>query len=229
MNMPTIVVVEDDPDLLEILKESLTREGYQVKTANNGIDGLKLIKDTAPDLVCLDVMMPGMDGIEVCRELRADKSLRGLPIMMLTAKGDESDVVLGLGVGADDYVTKPARPKELIARVRALLRRPRPEAEAEAEGLIAVGGLEIDEARFQVRINGEVIALTPTEYELLKALALQPGRAFTRNALLRQAGGAYVEERTVDAHIRSIRKKLGDKAELIQTIRGRGYCLIDEQ
>ena len=227
--MPTIVVVEDDPDLLEILKESLTREGYQVKTANNGIDGLKLIKDTAPDLVCLDVMMPGMDGIEVCRELRADKSLRGLPIMMLTAKGDESDVVLGLGVGADDYITKPARPKELIARVRALLRRPRPEAEAEAEELIAVGGLEIDEARFQVRINGEVIALTPTEYELLKALALQPGRAFTRNALLRQAGGAYVEERTVDAHIRSIRKKLGDKAELIQTIRGRGYCLIDEQ
>ena len=227
MNMPTIVVVEDDPDLLEVLKESLAREGYQVKTANNGIDGLKLIKDTAPDLVCLDVMMPGMDGIEVCRELRADKSLRGLPIMMLTAKGDESDVVLGLGVGADDYVTKPARPKELIARVRALLRRPRPEAEAEE--LIAVGGLEIDEARFQVRINGEVIALTPTEYELLKALALQPGRAFTRNALLRQAGGAYVEERTVDAHIRSIRKKLGDKAELIQTIRGRGYCLIDEQ
>lgn len=229
MNMPTIVVVEDDPDLLEVLKESLAREGYQVKTANNGIDGLKLIKDTAPDLVCLDVMMPGMDGIEVCRELRADKSLRGLPIMMLTAKGDESDVVLGLGVGADDYITKPARPKELIARVRALLRRPRPEAEAEAEELIAVGGLEIDEARFQVRINGEVIALTPTEHELLKALALQPGRAFTRNALLRQAGGAYVEERTVDAHIRSIRKKLGDKAELIQTIRGRGYCLIDEQ
>lgn len=227
MNMPTIVVVEDDPDLLEVLKESLAREGYQVKTANNGIDGLKLIKDTAPDLVCLDVMMPGMDGIEVCRELRADKSLRGLPIMMLTAKGDESDVVLGLGVGADDYVTKPARPKELIARVRALLRRPRPEAEAEE--LIAVGGLEIDEARFQVRINGEVIALTPTEYGLLKALALQPGRAFTRNALLKQAGGAYVEERTVDAHIRSIRKKLGDKAELIQTIRGRGYCLIDEQ
>lgn len=166
MNMPTIVIVEDNPDLFEILKESLTREGYQVKTANNGIDGLKLIKDTAPDLVCLDVMMPGMDGIEVCRELRADKSLRGLPIMMLTAKGDESDVVLGLGVGADDYITKPARPKELIARVRALLR---------------------------------------------------------------QAGGAYVEERTVDAHIRSIRKKLGDKAELIQTIRGRGYCLIDEQ
>ena len=229
MNMPTIVVVEDDPDLLEVLKESLAREGYQVKTANNGIDGLKLIKDTAPDLVCLDVMMPGMDGVEVCRELRADKSLRGLPIMMLTAKGDESDVVLGLGVGADDYVTKPARPKELIARVRALLRRPRPEAEAEAEELIAVGGLEIDEARFQVRINGEVIALTPTEYGLIKTLALQPGRAFTRNSLLRQAGGAYVEERTIDAHIRSIRKKLGDKAELIQTIRGRGYCLIDEQ
>ena len=110
MDMPNIVVVEDDPDLLLVLKESLSREGYLVQTANNGVDGLKLIKETAPDLVCLDIMMPGMDGIEVCRELRAEKSLQGLPIMMLTAKGDESDVVLGLGVGADDYIVKPARP-----------------------------------------------------------------------------------------------------------------------
>ena len=225
MDMPNIVVVEDDPDLLLVLKESLSREGYQVQTANNGVDGLKLIKETAPDLVCLDIMMPGMDGIEVCRELRADKDLQGLPIMMLTAKGDESDVVLGLGVGADDYIVKPARPKELIARVRALLRRPRLDSQDDQEDLIKVGSVEIDEIRFQVRLDGEVLPFTPTEYQLLKALAMKPGRAFKRNELLKQAGGGYVEERTVDAHIRSIRKKLGDKAELVQTVRGRGYCL----
>jgi len=220
-----IVVVEDDPDLLEVLRETLAREGYLVHTADNGLDGLRLIKKLSPDLVCLDLMMPGMDGIEVCRELRADKNLQGLRIMMLTAKGDESDVVLGLGIGADDYVIKPARPKELIARIRALLRRPRIEAAAEEEALIKIGPLEIDDVRFQVRLSGTILSFTPTEYQLLKALALKPERAFTRSELLKQAGGAFVEERTVDAHIKSVRKKLGDHAEMIQTVRGRGYTL----
>ena len=212
-----IVVVEDDPDLLEVLRESLAREGYVVSTASNGLEGLRLIREISPDLVCLDLMMPGMDGIEVCRELRADKNLQGLPIMMLTAKGDESDVVLGLGIGADDYVIKPARPKELIARIRALLRRPRVDASPEEEALIKIGPLEIDDVRFQVRLSGTILSFTPTEYQLLKALALKPERAFTRNELLKQAGGAFVEERTVDAHIKSVRKKLGDHAEMIQT------------
>ncbi|MDE0891792.1 MAG: response regulator transcription factor [Planctomycetota bacterium] len=220
-----IVVVEDDPDLLEVLRETLAREGYLVHTADNGLDGLRLIKKLSPDLVCLDLMMPGMDGIEVCRELRADKNLQGLRIMMLTAKGDESDVVLGLGIGADDYVIKPARPKELIARIRALLRRPRIEAATEEEALIKIGPLEIDDVRFQVRLSGAILSFTPTEYQLLKALALKPERAFTRTELLKQAGGAFVEERTVDAHIKSVRKKLGDHAEMIQTVRGRGYTL----
>lgn len=220
-----IVVVEDDPDLLEVLRETLAREGYLVHTADNGLDGLRLIKKLSPDLVCLDLMMPGMDGIEVCRELRADKNLQGLRIMMLTAKGDESDVVLGLGIGADDYVIKPARPKELIARIRALLRRPRIEAATEEEALIKIGPLEIDDVRFQVRLSGTILSFTPTEYQLLKALALKPERAFTRSELLKQAGGPFVEERTVDAHIKSVRKKLGDHAEMIQTVRGRGYTL----
>jgi DNA-binding response OmpR family regulator len=220
-----IVVVEDDPDLLEVLRETLAREGYLVHTADNGLDGLRLIKKLSPDLVCLDLMMPGMDGIEVCRELRADKNLQGLRVMMLTAKGDESDVVLGLGIGADDYVIKPARPKELIARIRALLRRPRIEAATEEEALIKIGPLEIDDVRFQVRLSGTILSFTPTEYQLLKALALKPERAFTRSELLKQAGGAFVEERTVDAHIKSVRKKLGDHAEMIQTVRGRGYTL----
>ena len=220
-----IVVVEDDPDLLEVLRETLAREGYVVSTASNGLEGLRLIREISPDLACLDLMMPGMDGIEVCRELRADKNLQGLRIMMLTAKGDESDVVLGLGIGADDYVIKPARPKELIARIRALLRRPRIEAATEEEALIKIGPLEIDDVRFQVRLSGTILSFTPTEYQLLKALALKPERAFTRSELLKQAGGPFVEERTVDAHIKSVRKKLGDHAEMIQTVRGRGYTL----
>jgi len=225
MSQPRLIVVEDDPDLLEVLRESLSREGYQVLTANNGLDGLNLIKQTRPDLVCLDVMMPEMDGIEVCRELRADKEFGAMPILMLTAKGEESDVVLGLGVGADDYVVKPARPKELVARVRALLRRRQSGSSDGRAALLAVGPLEVDEERFEVRVNGEVLPFTPTEFHILQALAKKPGRAFKRSELLEQVGGVFVEERTVDAHVKSIRNKLGEHASLLQTIRGRGYSL----
>jgi len=225
MSQPRLIVVEDDPDLLEVLRESLSREGYQVLTANNGLDGLNLIKQTRPDLVCLDVMMPEMDGIEVCRELRADKEFGAMPILMLTAKGEESDVVLGLGVGADDYVVKPARPKELVARVRALLRRRQSGSSDGRAALLAVGPLEVDEERFEVRVNREVLPFTPTEFHILQALAKKPGRAFKRSELLEQVGGVFVEERTVDAHVKSIRNKLGEHASLLQTIRGRGYSL----
>jgi DNA-binding response OmpR family regulator len=225
MSRPRLIVVEDDPDLLEVLRESLSREGYQVLTASNGVDGLNLIKQTRPDLVCLDVMMPEMDGIEVCRELRADKEFGAMPILMLTAKGEESDVVLGLGVGADDYVVKPARPKELVARVRALLRRRQPDDSGGHATLLTVGPLEIDEERFEVRISGEALPFTPTEFHILQALAKKPGRAFKRTELLEQVRGVFVEERTVDAHVKSIRSKLGEHASLIQTIRGRGYSI----
>ncbi|MCH2107627.1 MAG: response regulator transcription factor, partial [Planctomycetes bacterium] len=152
MSATRLVVVEDDPDLREVLKESLSREGYEVFAAEDGVLGLELVHEVQPDLVCLDVMMPGKDGIEVCRELRADSRFRKLPILMLTAKGDESDVVLGLGIGADDYLVKPARPKELVARVRALLRRGKAEAEEVGASVIQAGSMEIDEERFEVRV-----------------------------------------------------------------------------
>ena len=228
MGAARLVVVEDDPDLLEVLRETFVREGYEVLVADDGLRGLELIRRERPDLVCLDVMMPGMDGIEVCRELRADDAFRGLPILMLTAKGEESDVVLGLGIGADDYVVKPARPKELVARVRSLLRRRERVAAGEAGKVLRVGVLEVDEERFEVRIDGSALSLTPTEFHILQTMARRPGRVYRRAELLGQEGSsAYAEERTVDAHVRSIRQKLGECAELVETVRGRGYRVTD--
>ena len=228
MSVARLVVVEDDPDLLEVLRESFAREGYEVLVAEDGLRGLELIREVRPDLVCLDVMMPGMDGIEVCRELRADGDFQGLPILMLTAKGEESDVVLGLGIGADDYVVKPARPKELVARVRALLRRRSKEVAGESVAVLRVGILEVDEERFEVRVDGTQVSFTPTEFHILQALAKKPGRVFRRTELLEQAtGGSFADERTVDAHVKSIRQKLGENADLVETVRGRGYRLME--
>jgi DNA-binding response OmpR family regulator len=228
MSIPRLVVVEDDPDLRDVLRESLTREGYEVFVAADGIEGLALIREARPALVCLDVMMPGKDGIEVCRELRADSEFSALPILMLTAKGDESDVVLGLGIGADDYMIKPARPKELVARVRALLRRGSVASGDCVEPVLEIGPLAIDEERFEIRLNGEVVKMTPTEFQILQTLAKKPGRVFRRSELLRgPSGSSYSDERTVDAHVRSIRQKLGVDGDLVQTVRGMGYRIMD--
>jgi len=230
MSLARLVVVEDDPDLRDVLRESLAREGYEVFTAADGVEGLAVIRDVRPDLVCLDVMMPGKDGIEVCRELRAEAEFNKLPVLMLTAKGDESDVVLGLGIGADDYMVKPARPKELVARVRALLRRGKVGAEEAAPLVLRVGPMEIDEERFEIRLNGATVKMTPTEFQILQLLAKKPGRVFRRSELLRGPSGAsFSEERTVDAHVRSIRQKLGSDGELVQTVRGMGYRIVDER
>ena len=229
MSIARLVVVEDDPDLRDVLRESLTREGYVVSVASDGVEGLALIRETRPALVCLDVMMPGKDGIEVCRELRADAEFRALPILMLTAKGDESDVVLGLGIGADDYMVKPARPKELVARVRALLRRGSVSSADGSAPVLEVGPMTIDEERFEVRVNGEAVQMTPTEFQILQTLAKKPGRVFRRSELLRGPSGAsFSDERTVDAHVRSIRQKLGSDGELVQTVRGKGYRIMDD-
>jgi len=228
MTIARLVVVEDDPDLREVLRESLAREGYEVLTAGDGVEGLALVRESQPDLVCLDVMMPGKDGLEVCRELRADEEFKALPILMLTAKGEESDIVLGLGLGADDYMVKPARPKELVARVRALLRRRTAEAEGNAAPVLRLGALEIDEDRFEVRVNGSVTPMTPTEFQILRILSMKPGRVFRRAELLRgSAGASFADERTIDAHVRAIRKKLGDYADLVQTVRGMGYRITE--
>ena len=229
MSIARLVVVEDDPDLRDVLRESLTREGYEVFAAANGVEGIALIREIRPDLVCLDVMMPGKDGIEVCRELRADSEFSGLPILMLTAKADESDVVLGLGIGADDYMVKPARPKEFVARVRALLRRRLATSGEDSAPVLRVGILTVDEERFEIRVNGELVQMTPTEFQILQTLAKKPGRVFRRSELLRgPSGSSYSEERTVDAHVRSIRHKLGPNSEFVQTVRGKGYRIMDE-
>jgi len=225
MSVARLLVVEDDDDLREVLVESLRREGYEVLTAADGERALEVVEQEQPDLVCLDVMMPGLDGIEVCRRLRADPRFEDLPILMLTAKADEADAVLGLGVGADDYVTKPARPKELQARVRALLRRKMAAGKSTARNVVVAAGIEVDEERFEVRVSGELVRLTPTEFRILQALVGRPGRVFRRQELLSVAvpGGTFVEDRTIDVHVRAIRSKLGDHGKRLETVRGIGY------
>lgn len=226
-----IVVIEDEPDIQEVIDYNLTREGYTVVTADSGDEGVRRVVDGAPDLVLLDLLLPGLDGLEVCRKLKMDPVTQKIPIIMVSAKGEESDVVLGLGVGADDYVTKPFRPKELVARVRAVLRRGvLQDDEARSERLVR-GGLMVDAARHEVKVDGVAVTLTATEFRLLHLLASHPGRVFTRDQLVTRVigGGAAVIDRNIDVHVRSIRKKLGEHRHLIGTIRGVGYRFQDQE
>jgi DNA-binding response OmpR family regulator len=224
-NKRKILVIEDESDILEVVEYHLRREGYRVHTALRGDEGLRIARSESPDLVLLDLMLPGLDGIEVCRRLKEDPVTRTIPVIMVTAKGEESDVVLGLGVGADDYITKPFRPREMAARVRAVLRRGTLREEGATEERIVHQGLVIDAERHQVRIDGEAVELTATQFRLLQFLAANPGRVFTRDQLINRVirGDAIVIERNIDVHIRAIRKKLGPYRDLIETIRGVGY------
>ncbi|HEX5132313.1 MAG TPA: response regulator [Candidatus Krumholzibacteria bacterium] len=230
MKTEKIVVIEDEEDILEVIAYNLKREGYEVVTSTSGEDGLDKIARSSPQLVVLDIMLPEIDGIEICRKLKADPLTRSIPVIMVTAKGEESDVVLGLGVGADDYLTKPFSPKELVARVKAMLRRTRMRPESETRERISRGGVLIDPQRHDVQVDGEAITLTATEFRLLHFLASHPGRVFTRDQLLSRVIGedAIVIDRNIDVHIRAIRKKLGTQRELIETIRGVGYRFKDE-
>ena len=225
----SIVVIEDESDILEVLKYNLEREGYRVRTCRDGESGLRLVREENPDMVLLDLMLPSLDGIEICRRLREDPITRNLPVIMLTAKGEESDVVLGLGVGADDYVTKPFSTGELTARIRAVLRRTELSELTHDQERIEIDGVVIDAGRHQVTVDGEKVSFTATELRLLHFLASHPGRVFTRDLLLGRAIGehAFVGDRNIDVHIRSIRKKLGEHRELIETIRGVGYRFRD--
>lgn len=221
-----VLVIEDDAAIAEVLVFNLQREGYDVAVASDGVDGLRKAKALAPDLVVLDLMLPGLDGVEICRELRAEKSLRSLPVLMLTAKSEEADQIVGFSVGADDYVTKPFSVKVLLQRARVLLNRPK----AEAGDTLVLHEIEMDRVGHQVRNAGVAIALTPTEYRLLEALMKQPGRAYSRAELLDFAVGdeTIVLERTIDVHIRSLRQKLGPAADAIETVRGLGYRMAKE-
>jgi len=221
-----IIVVEDEADILDVIEYNLTREGYKVLGFRDGEQGLEAIRGEEPQLVLLDLMLPGIDGIEICKKVKEDPVTRDVPVIMITAKTEESDVVLGLGVGADDYVSKPFSPKELVARVKAVLRRaPLKETVAKTDR-ITHDGFVIDNTRHEVTIDGEPVTMTATEFKMLHFLASHPGRVFSREQLLSKVVGSdtVVIDRNVDVHIRSIRKKLGENhRSLIDTVRGVGY------
>ena len=228
MKKPKIVVIEDEVDILEVINYNLSKEGFDVCSALDGEEGLALIKKEVPDLVLLDLMLPGLDGIEICRKLKTDYSTRSIPIIMVTAKGEESDIVLGLGMGADDYMVKPFRPRELMARIRSVLRRG--DFIEEGEGLVSIDKLVIDINRHEVKLEGKKIVLTAMEFKLLHFLASHPGQVFTRENLLNHVSSddTFIIDRNIDVHIRSIRKKLNKHRELIETIHRVGYRFRDK-
>ena len=226
MSRHKVLVIEDDPSLSEALSYNLEQAGYQVAIANNGQDGLNRARHQPPDIVILDVMLPVIDGLEVCRRLRSDSALNDVLIVMLTARSEESDHVVGLAIGADDYVTKPFSIKVLLERIKALLRRS--EKSSHDHHVIASQGVVIDKQRYHAAVNDEPLDLTRSEFALLEMLLRQPGRAFTRNELVEVGlGDTFVLERTIDVHIRSIRRKMGRGAKLIETVRGVGYRFRD--
>lgn len=229
MSQKRIVVIEDEPDILEIISYNLKREGFDVACALDGVEGLTLVRDSMPNLVLLDLMLPGMDGLDICRCLKGDERTQSIPIIMVSAKGEESDLVLGLGIGADDYVPKPFSPKVLIARVRAVLRRAADSEAIVAKERIFIDELVIDAVKHQVTFKTEPVKLTATQFRLLYHLANHPGRVFSREQLLDHAvsDGVVVVDRNIDVHIRGIRKKIGDDQQFIETVRGVGYRFKD--
>lgn len=226
----TVLVVEDEHDLQELLRYNLEREGYRVVGVMRGEQALEEVEDRMPDLVLLDLMLPGMDGLEVCRAIRGNPDTATLPVVMLTAKGEEADIVTGLELGADDYIVKPFSPRVLLARLKAVMRRRRRAAERDEGTIIRVGELEVDPGRHEVRIEGESITLTQTEFRIVQLLAGKPGRVFTRAQIVASVQGDHVAvtDRSVDVHIVSLRRKLGDAGTMIQTVRGVGYRFEDK-
>ena len=219
-----ILIIEDDRSLIGVLEYNLHNVGYEVFCATDGQQGLDQARLQMPQLIILDLMIPVVDGLEVCRRLRSIPETVKIPILMLTAKGEESDQLIGFSVGADDYVVKPFSVKILLERVKSLLRRQN-QTQTIGSDLVTLGGVTIDRIKHRVSIAGESIDLTPSEFRLLDTLIRQPGRAFDRSELIDSAlgGDTLVLERTIDVHIRSLRKKLGEDNKLIQTVRGIGY------
>ena len=227
MTKGQILIVEDDRSLAEVLDYNLRQDGYQTVVANDGQDGLRQARLAAPDLVVLDLMLPMVDGLEVCRRLRADPATRNMLVLMLTAKAEETDEVVGFSVGTDDYVAKPFSVKVLLERIRALLRRR--EGSDNDDSVLVSQGVMVDRERHRVTIEERPLDLTPSEFGLLESLVRQPGRVFSRSELIDSAlgGDSLVLERTIDVHIRSLRKKLGPHAVLVETVRGIGYRFRD--
>jgi DNA-binding response OmpR family regulator len=222
MGKHKILIIEDDKDIVEMLDYNLKEEGYDTISALNGEEGIALAGKERPDLIILDIMLPIMDGFEVCRTLKKDDRVAHIPIIILSAKSQETDKIVGLELGADDYVTKPFSPRELIARARAILRRGR---EEHISNRIQRGRITIDRTRHKVTVGGKEISLTLTEFKLLELMARRPGVVFSRALILDAVAGqdTIVCDRTVDAHVKSLRHKLGPAKDYIETIRGAGY------
>ena len=225
-----IIIVDDEPDVTELVSYQLRAKGYAVEVLNNPTQSIARIRSFQPDLVILDVMMPEITGIQICRMLRADPKTKTLPVVFLTARAEEADRVLGLEVGGDDYICKPFSVKELALRVQGLLRRLSPADEGQPRRL-EIGTIVLDSERHEVTIKGLPIELTATEFRLLRLLMERKGRVQTREHLLLNVWNyeTEIETRTVDTHIRRLREKLGDQADLIETLRGVGYRMIDPQ
>lgn len=225
-----ILVVDDEHDILELIRFNLEREGFEVYTVDTGEAALAQATRIRPDVVVLDLMLPGLDGVQVCRRLKENAETRAIPVIMLTAKAEDSDVVTGLESGADDYVTKPFSPKVLIARMRAILRRQAPPEEEPEGDVLSIHGIRIDISRHEVWIGERQIQLSATEFAILVFLAKNPGWVFSRNKIIDTVKGKDypVTERSVDVQILGLRKKLGDQGRLVQTVRGVGYRLQAE-
>ena len=221
-----VLIVEDEPDIRELLAFHLEREGYHVTRSRTGADALRQVRARLPDLILLDLMLPELGGLDVCRRLRQDPRTASVPIVMLTARGEEVDRILGLELGADDYIVKPFSPKEVVARVRAVLRRA---GARDGAAPVVSGRLVIDPDRHTVQVDAAAIELTPKEFDLLRALAEARGRVLSREFLLDRVWGyasaGEIESRTVDVHVRRLRMKLGDEGQRITTVKGVGYRL----
>lgn len=219
-----ILVVDDEEDILKLVDYNLSKEGYKVTCVETGERAFVEIKQSTPDLIVLDLMLPGVDGLDVCRRLKMDASTSKIPIIMLTAKGEEADIVTGLELGADDYITKPFSPRVLVARIKTALRRTREEESDDSE-IVSTHGIIIDSGRHLVTLDGHPIDLTLTEFRILHLLARRQGWVFTRYQIVEASQGedAEVTDRSVDVHIVSLRKKLGEAGKYIETVRGVGY------
>ena len=220
-----MAIVDDEPDIAEVVSLHLKRTGFTTREFTDGESFLKFMERQTPDLIILDLMLPDFDGLEICKYLKKKEEFSSIPIIMLTAKGEETDKVLGLELGADDYITKPFSPKELVARVKAVLRRP---GQKETTGIVNIGGiLIIDEKKYETVVEDEKIQLTPTEFRILQLLASKKGWVFTRNQILDHLWGEdkIVLDRTIDVHVKNLRDKLGKAAKFIKNVRGIGYKL----
>jgi DNA-binding response OmpR family regulator len=230
----SVLAVEDEPDVANLVRYHLEKSGYDVRLATSGPDAIRQAREGRPGLILLDLMLPGLNGWEVCRRLKATPETRHIPVIMLTARSDEGDKILGFELGADDYVTKPFSPRELLARVRAVARRNGPAEARDGAGRLKVGALEIDRERFEVTMQTRRVVLTPKEFALLAVLAGRPGRVFPRDELLDIVWGqdGFVEPRTVDVHVARLRAKFfsaGLPDPGIETIRGVGYRFLEPE